>query len=272
MGKLPSRILISDQTTTQGRTDLQKTKADITGTKRISVAFETNGKGFIGFIVQLPGAYVRGKTEEEALSKVGSEVQSYAKWLGVGPPVRYEVLVSQRHPCALTVEDADSEILLEEDKSPMNDRKFMELHDLVSYSAETFHALFRSAELENWVDEGRIRKTFYGDVPKTIREIFDHVNGTQYYYLSRANLRPKEQVGDFLQTRQNCLNSIRELYEQQRNDQVFQVDNEEWTLMKILRRFIWHDRIHGKAIVRIMRKQKQLGLIIDFEDPFHFIT
>jgi len=251
---------------------LHKTRANITGAKWISVALETNGKGFIGFITQLPGAFVRGKTEEEALSKVESEVQSYAKWLRVGPPVRYEVHVSQRHPCALTVEDADSEILLEEDKSPMNDRKFMELHDLVSHSAETFHALFRGAELEDWVDEYRIRKTFYGDVPKTIREIFDHVNGTQYYYLSRANLRPKERVRDFLQTRQNCLSSLRELYEQQRNDQVFQVDNEEWTLMKILRRFIWHDRIHGKAIVRIMRKQKQLGLIGDFEDHFHFIT
>ena len=251
---------------------MQKTEADITGTRRISVAFETNGRGFIGFIVQLPGAYVRGKTEEEALSKVDSEVQSYAKWLGVEPPVRYRALVSQRHTCALTVEDADSEILLEEDKSPTSDHEFMELHDLVSYSGETFHALFRSAELENWVDEGRIRKTFYGEAPRTIREIFDHVNGTQYYYLSRAKLRPKERVGDFLQTRQNCLYSLRELFEQQCNDQVFQVDNEEWTLMKILRRFIWHDRIHGKAIVRIMRKQKELGLIVDFQDPFHFIT
>ena len=124
---------------------MQKTKADITGTKRISVAFETNGKGFIGFIVQLPGAYVRGKTEEEALSKVGSEVQSYAKWLGAGPPVRYEVLVSQRHPYALTVEDADSEILLEEDKSPMNDRKFMELHDYVKKVAEHIEPRFSLA-------------------------------------------------------------------------------------------------------------------------------
>jgi hypothetical protein len=49
------------------------------------------------------------------------------------------------------------------------------------------------------------------------------------------------------------------------------MDDEEWTVRKILRRFVWHDRIHGKAIVRIMQKQKQLGLIAGFEDPFHFI-
>jgi hypothetical protein len=251
---------------------LQKIKAEITGAKRISVALETNGRGFIGFIVQLPGAFVRGKTEEEALSKVNSEVHSYTKWLDIEPPARYEVHVSQRHLCALTVEDADSEILLEEDKSPRNEREFMELSDLVAYSGETFYALFKNAELENWIDESRIRKTFYGEMPKTIREILDHVNGTQYYYLSRASPKAKERVGDFLQTRQNCLSALWELFEQQHNDRLFQVDNEEWTLMKILRRFIWHDRIHGKAIVRIMQKQKQLGLISGVEDPFHFVT
>jgi hypothetical protein len=266
------RTFISGQTTTQGRTRLHKIKAEITGAKHISVALETNGRGFIGFIVQLPGGFVRGKTEEEALSKVSSEVHSYTKWLDIEPPTRYEVHVSQRHPCALTVEDADSEILLEEDKSPRNEHEFMELCDLVSYSGETFYALFKNAKLEKWIDESRIRKTFYGEMPKTIREILDHVNGTQYYYLSRAKPKAKEQVGDFLQTRQNCLSALWELFEQQRNDQLFQVDNEEWTLMKILRRFIWHDRIHGKAIVRIMRKQKQLGLISGVEDPFYFVT
>ena len=27
--------------------------------------------------------------------------------------------------------------------------------------------------------------------------------------------------------------------------------DEEWTLRKVLRRFIWHDRIHGKAMYRM---------------------
>jgi hypothetical protein len=52
-----------------------------------------------------------------------------------------------------------------------------------------------------------------------------------------------------VEARQNCLGALSELFSQQRNDQLFQVDEEEWALMKILRRFIWHDRIHGKAIM-----------------------
>jgi len=250
---------------------LEKTKADIIEARRISVALETNGRSFIGFIVQLPGAYVRGKTEEETLSKVDSEVRSYAKWLAVEAPVDYDVSVSQRHYCTLMVEDADSEILLDEDKSPMNGHEFEELRDRATYSGETIHALYQSAELSDWVDESRVRKTFYGETPKTIREIFEHVNGTQYYYLSRANLTSEERSSGFLEARRNCLSCLRELFEQQGNDRIFQVDNEEWTLRKVLRRFVWHDRIHAKSIVRILQKQKQLALIVSFRDPFHFI-
>ena len=53
------------------------------------------------------------------------------------------------------------------------------------------------------------------------------------------------------------------------------LEGEMWTLRKVLRRFVWHDRIHAKAILRIMRRQEQLGLIgaavgEAVVDPFHF--
>ena len=63
---------------------------------------------------------------------------------------------------------------------------------------------------------------------------------------------------------------LEELFNQTGNSTVFNVRDEEWTLKKILRRFIWHDRIHGKSIYRILRKQGNLGLIGQIEDPFRF--
>ena len=54
------------------------------------------------------------------------------------------------------------------------------------------------------------------------------------------------------------------------NSEVFSLDNENWTLAKILRRFIWHDRIHARAIVRILQKQQSQGFIQDYKDPFCF--
>jgi predicted RNase H-like HicB family nuclease len=236
----------------------------------VSVVFETNGKGYIGFIVELPGAFVRGKTEKEAIAKVDREVNIYLKWLCIKQNPLYKIQVVQKHQSTLEVEDADNEILLEADKKAMDEKEFRNLLNLVWFSGETFLKLYTNVEFKDWVDEERIRKTFYGDNPKTIREIFDHVRNCQYYYLSRMRIN-EEIEGDFMVIRKFCLGKLESLYHENKNSLKFEIDNELWTLKKVLRRFIWHDRIHGKAMVRILEKQKQLNIIDKYEDPFHFM-
>jgi hypothetical protein len=71
--------------------------------------------------------------------------------------------------------------------------------------------------------------------------------------------------------RRFCLEKLEALYRKNNNSLIFEIDNELWTLKKVLRRFIWHDRIHGKAMIRILEKQKQLGVIDEYDDPFHFM-
>ncbi|MBM5805771.1 MAG: hypothetical protein FJZ49_06915 [Candidatus Verstraetearchaeota archaeon] len=237
----------------------------------LSVALETNGKGFMGYIVELPGAFVRGRTEEEALSKVGGEVGAYMRWLGVDAEAGCGCRVVQRHRSALTVEDADNEVLLEADRGAVEDEEFRGLRDLALYSGETFLRLYTSARFKDWVDEARIRRTFWGENPRTIREIFEHVRLTQYYYLSRTKAAFTEREEEFLKIRRLCLKRIGELWRESNNSLVFDVDNELWTLKKVLRRFVWHDRIHGKAITRILEKQKRLGIIDTYEDAFCFM-
>ena len=236
----------------------------------LSVGFETNGRGYMGFIVELPGAFIRGVTEQEALRKVKKEVSLYLKWLGCEQQHDYKIQIVQRHLSSLQVEDADNEILLEADKETMREEGFRNLCDLVWYSGETFLQLYTNSKLKDWVDESRIRKTFYGDNPKTIQEIFDHVKYCQYYYLSRMKI-PEEIDGDFMTMRKFCLEKLEALYHKNNNSLKFEVDNEMWTLKKVLRRFIWHDRIHGKAVTRILEKQKQLRIIDEYDDPFHFM-
>jgi hypothetical protein len=52
-----------------------------------------------------------------------------------------------------------------------------------------------------------------------------------------------------------CLAKIQHVWKKSNNSQVFDVDSELWTVKKVLRRFIWHDRIHGRAITRIWRSR-----------------
>ena len=236
----------------------------------VSIAFETNGRGCIGFIVELPGAFIRDRTQKEAIAKVNGEVNLYLKWLGIEQQPRYRIQVVQRHKSSLMVEDADNEILLEADKKMTGKEEFKRLLDLVWFSGETFSQLHTTAKLKDWVDKARIRKTFYGDNPKTIGEIFAHVRYCQCYYLSRMKIM-KEVEGDFMTLRESCLEKLEALYRKHDNSLIFEVDDELWTLKKVLRRFIWHDRIHGKAITRILEKQRQLGVIDEYNDPFHFM-
>lgn len=238
---------------------------------KLSVALETNGKGFMGFIVELPGAFVRGPDEPNALSKVLAEAQSYLRWLHTSDKISSQPYVVQRHSCGLMVEDGDCEILLDSDKGFLGYAEWTQLVDLVKYSGSTFNALFEHAQLKDWVDDARVRQTFYGANKKTIREIFDHVRRTQYFYLSRTGQRAFEDEDESLQTvRDECLKALNKLFDKQGNSKVYNLDNEDWTLKKIMRRFVWHDRIHGKAIVRILGKQKRQGLISGYEDPFSF--
>lgn len=237
----------------------------------LSVAMETNGRGFMGFIVELPGAFVRGPGENEALAKVPIEAQSYIRWLGSEEHASFNSQVVQRHSCSLMVEDGDCEILLDSDKGFVSESEWRQLTEMAKYSGETFCELFDSAKLKDWVDEARIRKTFYGNNKKTIQEIFDHVKRTQYYYLSRTSQRLFENEEESLMMiRKDCFQILNQLFGQHNNSRLFRLDNEDWTLKKIMRRFIWHDRIHGKAIVRILEKQKRVGLVGHYRDPFQF--
>jgi len=243
----------------------------VTLTNVVSIGFETNGKGYIGFIAELPGAFLRGRTEEEALSKVDREVKSYLKWLGIEQKWNYNTIVVQRHQSSLMVEDADNEILLDADKGAVSEEEFTNLTDLVWRSGETFLRIYAKAKFKDWVDEARIRKTFYGENPKSIQEIFDHVKNCQYYYLSRTKIEFEGKEKEFVKIRGFCLRKIEELYRKHKNSLIFEADSELWTLRKILRRFIWHDRIHGKAMIRILEKQKQFGIIDKYKDPFYFM-
>jgi hypothetical protein len=238
---------------------------------RLSLAFETNGKGCLGQIIQLPGAYVRAPTEKEALSKVTSEMKSYNRWLGAKLPPTVRMMIVQWHQSQLRVEDADSEILLDVDRKPFQDGEFSSLLNLVRYSGETIFAAYEKAELKEWVDESRRRSTFYGSVPSTIKEVLGHVNSAQHFYMARVGVQLENGTDDFLEIRRHCVDELTRLHEGGVNSNLFSSENELWTLKKVLRRLVWHDRIHGKAMVRIMAKQRKMKLIDDYSDPFRFL-
>lgn len=232
-------------------------RLDLAPTEALSLGLETNGKGYIGFVIELPGAFVRGSTEEAAISKACVESISYLSWLGIEPPRKISVSIVQTTKSYAAVEDGDSKILLDADKLSMSAGEFRTLIVIAKRSADAFMKTYESIPYKSMVDNSRIRETFYGNSPKTATEIFNHVNDCQSYYLSRivtpfATLDP-----DFMKRRRICLDNIEDLYREQNNGLSKELDGELWTLKKVLRRFIWHDRIHERAMKRLSARTSQ---------------
>lgn len=155
----------------------------------IDAICETNGKGWLIWAAQCPGAFARGATENEALAKL-----------------------------------------------------------LVLKSARDFCALFES--IPNPDISPRVPRTsFYGPVPRTPREMYDHTNHTTAYYMAAFGI-PFENMPDLYANRLQALAEIEDREELLTGKVCTAPDGERWTLRKLLRRFLWHDRIHARAMWR----------------------
>ena len=93
------------------------------------------------------------------------------------------------------------------------------------------------------------RNTFYGKIPSTAEEMYNHCMNITEYYFGEIGI-DAENGPDIL----SCRAAGFEKLERQENfleNKVFDGSyGEEWSLRKVLRRFIWHDRIHARAMYR----------------------
>lgn len=222
----------------------------------MEIVFETNGKGFLGWIVELPGAFVRGPTLELALAKVGVELRDYAAWLDLEPLQAGDLKVSS-HRTKVAVEDADSEILLAQDARPYSSSEVLERDlGLSLVSARKVNDLFLACDHKDQVDPRMERATFYGEVYATIRKQYEHIVAVQLYYL--RCLGTEADLGfDIIRGRKSTIEALRARYGEL-GGRVFPCEGEDWTVRKAVRRLIWHDRIHARAMARMMARLIEL--------------
>lgn len=217
---------------------------------KIEAVCEWNDNGYLIYAANYVGAYVRGKTENEALSKFGGEVRSYLRWCGVSelPMDAPQVEIVQRKRSELQVCDADSDVLFDAERAPLSEAEYGRLKLLVLKSARDFRKLYKS--IPNPDISGRPpRTTFYGAVPRTPREMYEHTNSVTSYYTGAFGLET-ENVADIYANRMQALSELEALPDFLSDKVYIAPDGESWTMRKVLRRFLWHDRIHAKAMWR----------------------
>ena len=210
---------------------------------------EHNGPDTLLHAMDFPGAYTRGETPEIAKEKMPRELEAYCQWREIPCPNRIEIVIAEDVPCELCVQDADSDVLFECEKSPLTWEEYESLKVLAMKSAQDLYALYES--VPGKTAASRLpRKTFYGAVPRTAEEMYVHTKNVNEYYFSEIDV-VADNRGSISECRQRGFEALEKKTDFLQNVVWKGSYGEEWTVRKVLRRFVWHDRIHAKAMYRM---------------------
>lgn len=214
--------------------------------------WEHNGNDTLLYSMDHIGAYTRGHSLEAAMGKLQAEIGAYCEWSGQKWEQKTDIEIVQEKSSDLQIADADSDVLFDSEKEPLSREEYEALKALVLKSAWDFHALYSSVPNK---DESCMpqRRTFYGDVPRTAQEMYEHTKNVNSYYFAEIGIDADNEG-----TIYDCRKRGFEVLEQSTDflDNVVMEGSygELWSLRKVMRRFLWHDRIHAKAMYRMAVK------------------
>lgn len=231
----------------------------------IKCVWEHNGNDTILYSADHIGAFTRGANLAIALSKMQAEIKSFCDWSGQPAEEVSAIEIIQDCTSALQICDADSDVLFDTEKPSLTSEEYQVLKLLVLKSAEDFHRLYLSIPDKHRSCLPR-RQSFYGGVPRTAQEMYDHTKNVNAYYFAEIGI-DADNAGTIFDCRKKGF-ALLEQTDGYLLNQVFDGSYDElWNLRKVMRRFLWHDRIHARAMYRMAIKT--FGEL-EIENVFHF--
>ena len=216
---------------------------------KVYCVWEHNGNDTLLYAVDYIGAYTRGESLEIAKAKMPGEIISYLKWLGEDTSDNIEVVITQEKASDLAIKDADSDVLFESEKAPLTADEYEKLKALALKSAKDFLALYDSIPDKSATAIAE-RKTFYGQVPRTADEMYEHTKNVNEYYFAEIDV-DADNGGTIYECRKRGFEALEAKPDFLVNAVIEGSYGEDWSIRKVLRRFVWHDRIHARAMYRM---------------------
>ena len=163
-----------------------------------------------------------------------------------------EPVIVQEKESDLEIKDADSDVLFATEEQQLTYEEYMQLKELALKSAEAFLKLYNSIP-DKEASCLPMRKTFYGQIPRTAEEMYLHTKNVNCYYFAEIGV-DADNDGDIVECRIRGFEKLEKSTEFLSNLLQEGSYGEMWSVRKMLRRFIWHDRIHAKAMWRMAKK------------------
>lgn len=232
---------------------------------KIKCVWEHNEKDTLLYSENCVGAFSRGENVNVALQKMKGEIRSYYAWLGAAVPEEIEPVIVQEEKSDLEIKDADSDVLFKSEEAPLTMEEYVKLRDLALKSAADFLKLYELVPDKN-ASTLPMRKTFYGQVPRTAEEMYVHTKSVNSYYFAEIGVEADNE-GTILECRKRGFERLEKATDFLSNLLQEGSYGEMWSVRKVLRRFIWHDRIHAKAMWKMAKKTFEEA---EMEDVFFF--
>ena len=232
---------------------------------KINCVWEHNGNDSLLYAENYIGAFSRGENVDVALQKMKKEILSYSAWLGEKTVGDIETVIVQEKESELEIKDADSDAIFMSEEAPLTMEEYIELKELALKSATDFLKLYESVPDKN-ISVLPIRKTFYGSVPRTAEEMYLHTKNVNNYYFGEIGI-DADNEGTILECRKRGFEQLEQIPDFLRGRLQEGSYGEMWSVRKVLRRFIWHDRIHAKAMWKMAKKTFEGN---EIEDVFFF--
>lgn len=231
----------------------------------VKCVWEHNGDDTLLHASEYIGAFARGASLDEAKAKLPKEINLYLNWCGGDIPENISCVISEEKCSDLNIMDADSDVIFKDEKEPLTIDEYKKMKALALKSAKDFLALYESIPDKNAI-AAPARKTFYGQAPRSAKEMYEHTKNVNEYYFAELDVTADNE-GDIYECRKRGFENIEKMPDFPKNTVIDGSYGELWSLRKVLRRFIWHDRIHAKAMYRMATKIWDKK---DIKNPFFF--
>ncbi len=218
----------------------------------IKCVWEHNGDDTLLYSENFIGAFTRGQSKEIAIEKMKEEIETYLRWKNEDIPNVIVPEIVKEKKSNLQICDADSDVIFDEEEMPLTKEEYLDLKNLALKSANDFLKLYKMVpdKHKSVLDD---RKTFYGVVPKTAYDMYEHTKNVNSYYFGEINVSVDNE-GSIYECRKRGFELL-EINGKYLDNKVHKGSYDEfWSLRKVIRRFVWHDRIHAKAMYRMAIK------------------
>ena len=101
--------------------------------------------------------------------------------------------------------------------------------------------------------ELEIKDAVYGQVPRTAEEMYVHTKSVNSYYFAEIGI-DADNEGSIYECRKRGFEQLENSIDFLSGRLQEGSYGEMWSVRKVLRRFIWHDRIHAKAMWKMVKK------------------